>query len=100
MYIRCHQRAMEELVMFEGLFQPFHLIVILVIALVIFAPGKLSEVGGSLGKAVRGFKKAMNEPAEGEGASNSRIVAKNDKTEWFSRIEGRPGDPGRDGGRK
>ena len=69
--------------MFEGLFQPAHLLIILVIALVIFGPGKLSEVGGSLGKAIRGFKKAMNEPAEkgGEGSNNLRIVAKNDKTE-------------------
>jgi len=54
--------------MFEGLFQPLHLVVILVIALVVFGPGKLSEIGGSLGKAVRGFKKAMNDPLDlGEG---------------------------------
>jgi sec-independent protein translocase protein TatA len=48
--------------MFEGLFQPMHLIVILVIVLVIFGPGKLPEVGGAIGKAIRGFKNAMNEP--------------------------------------
>lgn len=48
--------------MFEGLFQPMHLIIILVIALVVFGPGKLSEVGGSLGKAIKGFKKAINDP--------------------------------------
>jgi sec-independent protein translocase protein TatA len=48
--------------MFEGLFQPMHLIVILVIVLVIFGPGKLPEVGGAIGKAIRGFKQAMNEP--------------------------------------
>ena len=48
--------------MFEGLFQPMHLIVILVIVLVIFGPGKLGDIGGSLGKAIRGFKSAMNEP--------------------------------------
>ena len=29
--------------MFEGLFQPSHLIVILVIALTVFGPGRLSE---------------------------------------------------------
>ena len=48
--------------MFEGLFQPMHLIIILVIVLVIFGPGKLGDIGGSLGKAIRGFKSAMNEP--------------------------------------
>ena len=70
--------------MFEGLFQPAHLIIILVIALVIFGPGKLSEVGGSLGKAIRGFKKAMSEPTDGEGTNNLHIEGKDDKTESSS----------------
>ena len=47
--------------MFEGLMQPTHLIIILVIVLIIFGPGKLPELGGSIGKAIRGFKQAMNE---------------------------------------
>ncbi len=47
--------------MFEGLFQPMHLIVILAIALVIFGPGKLPELGSSLGKSIREFKKAMSD---------------------------------------
>ena len=48
--------------MFEGLLQPMHLIIILVIVLIIFGPGKLPELGSSIGKAIRGFKKAMEEP--------------------------------------
>uniref|UniRef100_I2Q704 Sec-independent protein translocase protein TatA n=1 Tax=Desulfovibrio sp. U5L TaxID=596152 RepID=I2Q704_9BACT len=44
-----------------GLFEPHHLIVILIIALVIFGPGKIGDLGGSLGRAVRDFKKSMNE---------------------------------------
>ncbi|MGA2553746.1 MAG: twin-arginine translocase TatA/TatE family subunit [Smithella sp.] len=48
--------------MFRGIFQPTHLIIILVIALIIFGPGKLPEIGAGLGKAIRGFKKAMEEP--------------------------------------
>ncbi len=48
--------------MFQGLLQPMHLIVILVIVLIIFGPGKLPELGNSLGKAIRGFKKAMEDP--------------------------------------
>ncbi len=47
--------------MFEGLFQPMHLIVILVIALLVFGPGKLGEIGGQLGKGIREFKKSMQE---------------------------------------
>ncbi len=38
------------------------LIVILVIALIFFGPGKLPDLGSSIGKAIRGFKKAMDEP--------------------------------------
>ena len=52
--------------MFEGLLQPMHLIIILGIVLIIFGPGKLPELGGSIGKAIRGFKKAMNEPEKPE----------------------------------
>ena len=53
--------------MFEGLLQPTHLLTILVIVLIIFGPGKLPEVGSSIGKAIRGFKKAMAEPDEKSG---------------------------------
>lgn len=59
--------------MFEGLFQPMHLLVILLIVLIIFGPGKLPELGGSLGKAIRGFKKAME---EGEREVEGRSAAK------------------------
>jgi sec-independent protein translocase protein TatA len=38
------------------------LMIILVIVLVIFGPGKLPELGNTLGKTVRGFRKAMEEP--------------------------------------
>ncbi len=46
--------------MFEGLFQPMHLLLILVIALVVFGPGKLPELGAGLGKGIREFKKALS----------------------------------------
>jgi sec-independent protein translocase protein TatA len=35
------------------------LIVILVIALVVFGPGKLPEIGSSLGKGIRDFRRAF-----------------------------------------
>lgn len=47
--------------MFEGLFQPMHLLVILIIVLVIFGPGKLGDLGSTLGKSIKGFQKAMQE---------------------------------------
>jgi sec-independent protein translocase protein TatA len=38
------------------------MLVILVIALLIFGPGKLPEIGGAIGKSIKDFKKAMEEP--------------------------------------
>ena len=37
------------------------LIVIFVIALLVFGPSKLPDLGKSLGEAIRGFKKAISE---------------------------------------
>jgi sec-independent protein translocase protein TatA len=46
--------------MFEGLFQPMHLLVIVGIALLIFGPKKLPELGKGLGEGIRGFKSAIS----------------------------------------
>jgi len=43
----------------EGLFQPTHLIFILLIVLILFGPGKLPELGKGLGKGIREFKDAL-----------------------------------------
>ena len=46
--------------MFEGLFQPMHLLVIAGLVLLIFGPKKLPELGNGIGEGLRGFKAAMN----------------------------------------
>lgn len=46
--------------MIEGLFQPMHLVLIFGIALLVFGPKKLPELGKGLGDGIRGFKAAMN----------------------------------------
>lgn len=45
--------------MFEGLFQPMHLVVIFVIALLVFGPRRLPELGKGLGEAIQGFKNSL-----------------------------------------
>jgi len=45
--------------MFEGLFQPMHLMIIAGIALLVFGPKKLPELGKGMGEGIRGFKAAM-----------------------------------------
>jgi sec-independent protein translocase protein TatA len=44
----------------EGLFQPMHLLVILIIALLVFGPKKLPELGKGLGDGIKSFKRAMS----------------------------------------
>lgn len=65
--------------MIEGLFQPMHLLVIFGIALLVFGPKKLPELGKGIGEGIRGFKSAMksaeeardqNPPAKAPGPTN------------------------------
>jgi sec-independent protein translocase protein TatA len=55
--------------MFEGLFQPMHLLVIFGIALLVFGPKKLPELGKGIGEGIRGFKSAMREDETSDGAT-------------------------------
>ena len=48
--------------MLEGLFQPTHLLLIFGIALLVFGPKKLPELGKGIGDGIRGFKTAIKEP--------------------------------------
>jgi sec-independent protein translocase protein TatA len=61
--------------MFEGLFQPLHLLVIFGIALLVFGPKKLPELGKGIGESIRGFKSAMA-MKDHEDASEKSTTAK------------------------
>ena len=47
--------------MFENLFQPMHLLVIFAIALLVFGPKKLPELGKGLGEGIRALKNGMKD---------------------------------------
>jgi sec-independent protein translocase protein TatA len=57
--------------MFEGLLQPMHLLVIFGIALLVFGPKKLPELGKGIGEGIRGFKTAMTD----EGRPDTTTIA-------------------------
>jgi sec-independent protein translocase protein TatA len=57
--------------MFEGLFQPMHLIIVLFIALLVFGPKKLPELGKGLGDGIRSFKNSMREKDDAATANDS-----------------------------
>jgi sec-independent protein translocase protein TatA len=48
------------------------LLVILVIALVIFGPSKLPQIGSGLGKAIRDFKKGVSSDESEEEANEAK----------------------------
>jgi len=47
--------------MLEGLIQPMHLLVIFFVALLVFGPKKLPELGKSIGEGLRSFKDSMKD---------------------------------------
>ena len=47
--------------MFEGLFQPTHLLVLFGIAVLVFGGKKIPELGKGIGEGIRGFKSAIKE---------------------------------------
>jgi sec-independent protein translocase protein TatA len=72
--------------MLEGLFQPMHLIIIFAIALLVFGPKKLPELGKGLGEGIRALKDGMKDapPSSTEASkttdSNSNSNSKETKS--------------------
>jgi sec-independent protein translocase protein TatA len=64
--------------MLEGLFQPMHLLIIFGIALLVFGPKKLPELGKGIGEGIRGFKSAMK--AEEEKPASATTTASNEQS--------------------
>ncbi|AEJ40944.1 hypothetical protein TPY_2784 [Sulfobacillus acidophilus TPY] len=46
------------------IFSPVHIIILLIIALLVFGPKRLPEIGSGLGKSIREFKQSMNGMAQ------------------------------------
>ena len=62
----------------EGLFQPMHLLVIFLIALIIFGPKKLPELGKGLGDGFRALKESMKDKPEPPPPSTTTAQPPND----------------------
>ena len=60
--------------MIEGLLQPSHLLIILVVAVFVFGPKKLPELGKGLAEGIRSFKDGVKgDPAK----ENKPVVQEN-----------------------
>jgi sec-independent protein translocase protein TatA len=66
--------------MLDGLFQPMHLLVIFFIALLVFGPKKLPELGKGLGEGIRALKEGMkdssNPPAQASNEQSKNTESK------------------------
>jgi sec-independent protein translocase protein TatA len=56
--------------MLEGLFQPMHLLVIFFIALLVFGPKKLPELGKGLGEGIRALKEGMKDNHQAQASTD------------------------------
>jgi sec-independent protein translocase protein TatA len=65
--------------MFEGLFQPMHLLVIFFIALLVFGPKKLPELGKGLGEGIRALKEGMKD-SHAEPAKTAETEVQSNRT--------------------
>jgi sec-independent protein translocase protein TatA len=63
--------------MIEGLLQPTHLLVILLVAFFVFGPKKLPELGKGLAQGIRSFKDGIKLTVP---AATSEITEKTDST--------------------
>ncbi|HZP63164.1 MAG TPA: twin-arginine translocase TatA/TatE family subunit [Terriglobales bacterium] len=59
--------------MFEGLFQPMHLLVIFFIALLVFGPKKLPELGKGIGEGIRALKEGMKDHPDQSKTATSDV---------------------------
>ena len=73
-----------------GALQPGHLIVILVIVLLIFGPGKLPELGKSLGEGIKELKKATSPEDTSSGSTATTAAAATPGTATVTPITAAP----------
>jgi sec-independent protein translocase protein TatA len=66
--------------MLEGLFQPMHLLIVFGIALLVFGPKKLPELGKGIGEGIRGFKSAMKADEEKPASITTTIANEQNAT--------------------
>ncbi len=59
--------------MFDGLFQPTHLILILGVALLVFGPKKLPELGKGLGEGIKSFKKGIKDATSTDSSNHPEV---------------------------
>ena len=77
----------------------WQLLIILAIVVMIFGTKRLTSLGGDLGGAIKGFKKAMNDGEAGRDEQPPQLTAERRADADFNTSDGqRQQDKGRSGG--
>lgn len=76
--------------MLEGLFQPMHLLVIFFIALLVFGPKKLPELGKGIGEGIRALKDGMKDGATEHTTTAAAATAAEVKSAAPADVSNRP----------
>ncbi len=63
--------------MWENLFKPMHLLVILFIIVLIYGPKKLGDLGKGIGEGIRNFKSSLH---EGNSSNNTNSTTTSSTT--------------------
>ena len=74
--------------MFEGLFQPMHLLVLMFIALLVFGPKKVADLGKGLGEGIKGFKEAIKDQPASQQQITPQISSSSTASE--THVQDRP----------
>jgi sec-independent protein translocase protein TatA len=64
-----------------GSLSPIHWLIVIVIVLLVFGPGRLAGVGKGLGEGIRQFKKGLNDEADADkpDATKAQLSEKKDE---------------------
>ena len=63
-----------------GSLSPIHWVIVLIVVLLIFGPGRLAGVGKGLGEGIRSFKKGLNEDADEKKDEDPKQLPENKST--------------------
>jgi sec-independent protein translocase protein TatA len=67
---------MGDTAMLDNLFTPWHIVIILIIALLVFGPRKLPELGKGLGEGIKGFKEGIKGINNTDAPKQETTIAK------------------------
>jgi sec-independent protein translocase protein TatA len=64
-----------------GSLSPIHWLIVIVIVLLVFGPGRLAGVGKGLGEGIRSFKKGLNDEVDDDKPAAPKQLAADKKDE-------------------